>query len=193
VATVIDWEAPTGGRRPAAAALDPDSLAGRSILAGASGHLFTDAQGQPRFAAFMNTPAVLMAEVGAIGGTATARGLAQVYSSLAGDERIVSRESVACFSTEQVCGPDAVMRAPTRWALGYTREPPSMVPGLPRQHGPNDESFGHAGAGGQIAFADPVAGIGCAFVRNHLEHQALALLGGSLVAALYECLGGSSR
>ena len=45
------------------------------------------------------------------------------------------------------------------------------------------------GAGGQIGFADPVAGVGCGFVRNHLEHQAMPLMGAVLVNALYECLG----
>ena len=69
------------------------------------------------------------------------------------------------------------------------REPPSLIPGLPRQHGPNDEAFGHMGAGGQIAFADPVARIGCGFVRNHLENQAMPLMGACLVDALYRCAG----
>jgi CubicO group peptidase (beta-lactamase class C family) len=101
----------------------------------------------------------------------------------------VTRASVDRFREEQVCGRDAVMRVPTRWAVGYTRESPALVPGLPRQHGPNDEAFGHMGAGGQVAFADPVARVGCGFVRNHLEHQAMPLLGASLVGALYESLG----
>ena len=84
-------------------------------------------------------------------------------------------------------GPDAVMRAPSRWALGYSREAPGRG-WLPRQHGPNDEAFGHMGAGGQVAFADPTTGVACAFVRNQLENQARPLMGAALVAALYECL-----
>jgi CubicO group peptidase (beta-lactamase class C family) len=140
----------------------------------------------------MNTPAVLNAEIGAIGATATARGLARVYAALASGEELVSRATVARFAEEQVCGRDAVMGTPSRWALGYTRESPALVPGLPRQHGPNDEAFGHMGAGGQVAFADPVAGVACAFVRNHLENQALPLMGASVVDALYRCLSGRS-
>jgi hypothetical protein len=31
--------------------------------------------------------------------------------------------------------------------------------------------------------------VGCGFVRNHLENQALPLLGASLVDTLYHCLG----
>lgn len=187
VARVIEWT-PRASKRPGPlTTIDPESWAGRSVLAGAHGSLFADEEGTPRFATFMNTPAVLNAEIGAIGGTGTARGLARVYSALACGEALVSRASVERFGTEQVCGRDAILRTPSRWALGYTRESPALVPDLPRQHGPNDDAFGHMGAGGQVAFADPVAGVGVGFVRNHLEYQALPILGASLVAALYEC------
>jgi CubicO group peptidase (beta-lactamase class C family) len=188
VARVIEWtpRAPSG--RNTLAALDPESWAGRSVLAGPDGSLFADENGNPRFASFMNTPAVLNAEIGAIGATATARGLARIYSALVSGNDLVSRASVARFAEQQVCGRDAVMRVPTRWASGYTRESPALVPGLPRQHGPNDESFGHMGAGGQVAFADPIARVGCGFVRNHLENQAMPLMGAALVDAFYRCL-----
>jgi CubicO group peptidase (beta-lactamase class C family) len=132
---------------------------------------------------------VLAAEIGAINATGSARALARMYAALATGEELVSRESIERFGAEQVCGRDAVMKVPTRWAVGYTREPPALIPGLPSQHGPNDEAFGHMGAGGQIGFADPVAGVGCGFVRNHLENQAMPFMGASLVDALYSCLG----
>jgi CubicO group peptidase (beta-lactamase class C family) len=189
VALVTEWATRPSSRRSPLTKIDPDSLAGRSVLAGPRGDLFADELGRPRFASFMNTPAVKQAEIGALGATATARGVARLYAALAQGEELVSRPSVARFSEEQVCGRDAVMKVPTRWAVGYTREPPASVPGLLRQHGPNDESFGHMGAGGQVGFADPVARVGCGFVRNHLEYQAMPLMGASLVAALYECLG----
>jgi CubicO group peptidase (beta-lactamase class C family) len=115
--------------------------------------------------------------------------LAGLYACLAQGETLVSRPSVERFSEQQVCGRDAVMGVPTRWAVGYTREPPALVPGAPRQHGPNDEAFGHMGAGGQIGFADPVARVGCGFVRNHLENQAMPLMGALLVDALYQSMG----
>ena len=80
------------------------------------------------------------------------------------------------------------MGVPTRWAVGYSREPPPLHPGLPPKHGPDDEAFGHMGAGGQVAFADPVAPGGLRFVRNHLENQAFPLMGACLVDRLYACL-----
>jgi len=39
-----------------------------------------------------------------------------------------------------------------------------------------------------VAFADPVSGVACAFVRNHMEHQAMPVMGALLVGTLYRCL-----
>ena len=179
------------GQESALRAIDPASKSGRSVLAGAHGSLFADEEGRPRFADFMNTPSVLQAEIGALGATATARGLARVYAALAGGEELVSRPSVERFRVEQVCGRDAVMSVPTRWAVGYSLEPPAVIPGLPPLHGPSDGAFGHMGAGGQIGFADPERGVAVGFVRNHLENQALPLMGACLVDVLYSCLNGN--
>ena len=55
-------------------------------------------------------------------------------------------------------------------------------------HGPNQGAFGHMGAGGQIGFADPTDGVAVGFIRNHLENQALPLMGACLVDVLYSCL-----
>ncbi|HEX4434383.1 MAG TPA: serine hydrolase domain-containing protein [Acidimicrobiales bacterium] len=186
VATVMEFPVKPG-TQSSLRAIDPESKSGRSVLAGVHGSLFADEVGQPRFADFMNTPDVLAAEIGALGATATARALARTYAALAGGEELVSRASVERFRTEQVCGRDAVMGVPTRWAVGYTLEPPALIPGAPAMHGPNEGSFGHMGAGGQIGFGDPSAGIACGFVRNHLENQALPLMGASLVDVLYSC------
>ena len=187
VATVMEFPV-RPGKESALRAIDPASKSGRSVLAGEHGSLFADEEGRPRFATFMNTPAVLGAEIGALGATGTARALARTYASLAVGEELVSRASVERFRTEQVCGRDAVMGVPTRWAVGYSLEPPALIPGTPPMHGPNEGTFGHMGAGGQIGFADPVARVGCGFVRNHLESQALPLMGAYLVDVLYSCL-----
>jgi CubicO group peptidase (beta-lactamase class C family) len=192
VATVIDFPVKPG-RESALRAIDPESKSGRAVLAGAHGSLFADGQGRPRFADFMNTPDVLAAEIGALGATASARAVARTYAALAEGEELVSRASVERFRTEQVCGHDAVMGVPTRWAVGYSLEPPALVPGAPPMHGPNDGAFGHMGAGGQIGFADPSAGVGVGFVRNHLENQALPLMGARLVEMLYSCLGAGEK
>jgi CubicO group peptidase (beta-lactamase class C family) len=188
VATVMEFPVKPGSKGTLRA-IDPESKAGRAVLAGAHGSLFADEQGEPRFADFMNQPDVLAAEIGALGATGTARALARTYMALTGGEELVSRASVERFRSEQVCGRDAVMGVPTRWAVGYTLESPPLVPGAPPMHGPNDGAFGHMGAGGQIGFADPSARVAVGFVRNHLENQALPLMGACLVDVLYSCLG----
>ena len=188
VATVMEFPVKPG-TQSALRAIDPASKSGRAVLAGAHGSLFADEHGEPRFAHFMNQPDVLAAEIGALGATATARALARIYMALADGGELVSRASVERFRTEQVCGRDAVMGVPTRWAVGYSLEPPAIVPGAPPMHGPNDGAFGHMGAGGQIGFADPAARVAVGFVRNHLENQALPLMGACLVDVLYSCLG----
>ena len=187
VARVLEFPVKPG-HAGALGAIDPASRSGRSVLAGAEGSLFADAEGRPRFADFMNTPAVLEAEIGALGATATARALARIYAALADGEELVSRASVERFRVEQVCGRDAVMSVPTRWAVGYSLEAPPVIPGLPPLHGPAPGAFGHMGAGGQIGFADPEHTVSVGFVRNHLENQALPLMGASLVGMLYSCL-----
>ena len=195
VATVMEFPVKPG-KEGALRTIDPASKSGQSVLAGRQGSLFVDQQGRPRFADFMNTPSVLQAEIGALGATATARGLARVYGALACGEELVSRGSIERFWSEQVCGRDAVMGVPTRWAMGYSLEPPAMIPGLPPLHGPSEGAFGHMGAGGQIGFADPSRRVACGFVRNHLENQALPLMGACLVDVLYSCLdegGGGVR
>ena len=188
VATVMEFPVKPGQER-ALTAIDPASKSGRSVLAGAHGSLFADEEGRPRFADFMNTPQVLQAEIGALGATATARGLARIYAALADGEELATRASIERFRVEQVCGRDAVMGVPTRWAVGYSLEPPAMIPGIPPMHGPNEGAFGHMGAGGQIGFADPTGRVGVGFVRNHLENQALPLMGACLVDVLYSCAG----
>jgi CubicO group peptidase (beta-lactamase class C family) len=157
-----------------------------------------------RIGAFMNTPRVQAAEIAAANGTAGARDLARTYAMLArGGEldgvRIVSEESTALFSTvssqgrsaitPEVALPGGLVIPPpfTCYALGYARNVPE--PGMPPAFGPNVETFGHAGHGGQIGFADPVRRIGVGFVRSHLSlspHFAAAL-----IETTYACVQGS--
>ena len=150
---------------------------------------------------FMNLPHVRGLEIAAANGSGGARDVARVYAALAsGGEldgvRIVSEESVRVFSTLSHAGRSAVsppLELPsglvipppyTCYALGFAVNEPE--PGQPPAFGPNRATVGHAGHGGQIGFADPVAGLGVGFVRSHLAlspHFAAALL-----AALYDCL-----
>jgi len=135
----------------------------------------------------VNSRAWRAAEIPAGNGHGTARALARIYGALArGGEidgvRVLSPEGVERANTEQVRGEDAVLKPlHTRFGLGFMMTQP-MIP-----LGPNPRAFGHPGAGGSIAFADPDAKIGFGYVMNQMQ---MGLTGGahgfSLIAALYE-------
>jgi CubicO group peptidase (beta-lactamase class C family) len=117
----------------------------------------------------VNTSAWRRAELPAANGHGDARSLAKVYGILAarGEHdgvRVLSPDWTRRARTEQVFGRDAVlMGMPTRFGLGFMLHHDAMP------LGPNKSSFGHPGAGGSIAFADPDAGIGFAYVMNQMQ------------------------
>lgn len=69
--------------------------------------------------------------------------------------------------TEESAGPDRVLVVGTRYGLGYMLHGPAC-PLL----GPG--SFGHPGRGGSLAFADPEARIGFAYVTNGMRRGVTA-------------------
>ena len=69
------------------------------------------------------------------------------------------------------------------WGMGFQLDSEARRYLSPR-------SFGHDGAGGQVAFADPVHEVGFAFVTNHMEGSG-DNRGTAIVSALSEELGGS--
>ncbi|PYE81338.1 serine hydrolase domain-containing protein [Pseudoroseicyclus aestuarii] len=109
-----------------------------------------------------NAPRLHQAQIPGAGGIATARGLASVWSgTVAGAGRLLSAPVVA-EATRERSGGAPVFDAPgpyARWGAGFQLDSEAR-----RYLGP--ASFGHDGAGGQVAFADPDAGIGFAFVTN---------------------------
>jgi CubicO group peptidase (beta-lactamase class C family) len=121
--------------------------------------------GTPEFGREFNWPETHRAVLPAAGGIATARDLAAVYAVLAlGGEgrgaKLVSSDTLATF-----CAPvardgevDGTIGFPMRWASGF------HLGFFGR--GSTLATFGHAGAGGQVAFADPARELGFAFVCN---------------------------
>lgn len=94
-------------------------------------------------------------------GTGTARALATIYGELvASSGRLVSSETTATLGIEQVGGTDAVLGIDIRRSLGFELPAEDNGDGRP----PN--AFGHPGASGFLAFADPGARLGFAYVKN---------------------------
>jgi CubicO group peptidase (beta-lactamase class C family) len=111
-----------------------------------------------------NSPALHAAELGAANAITTARALATLYASTMGEVggiRILAPATVAAAAKEQSSGTDFVMRTPGRFGTGF------QLPIDGSLMGPS--SYGHAGAGGSLGFADPETGVAFAYVMNRMQ------------------------
>ncbi len=136
-----------------------------------------------------NSRAWRAAEIPAANGHATARGLATVYGAAACGERttipVLTDAGVERARTELRNGPDRMsMGLTVRFSLGFMLGTPD------EPFGAAARPFGHPGAGGSLAFADPDARLGFAYVMNRMR-MALSLVGPraiDLARTTYECL-----
>jgi CubicO group peptidase (beta-lactamase class C family) len=132
-------------------ATDPSSLAFRTL--------------NPTHPPFnFNRPALHAAELGAANAITTARALAKLYASTMGEVdgiRLLAPATVAGATKEQSSGIDFVMGVPSRFGTGF------QLPFDGSLMGPS--SYGHAGAGGSLAFADPETGVAFAYVMNRMQ------------------------
>lgn len=118
-------------------------------------------------------------------GIATARALARLYAATVGEvdgRRLLSADTVAAATRERSNGPDEVLVRPTRFGSGFFLDSPFSPLLGPR-------SFGHSGAGGSLAFADPDRQVGFAYVMNQMQ-QALSAdpRPAALIDAVRRCL-----
>jgi CubicO group peptidase (beta-lactamase class C family) len=133
------------------------------------------------------------------GGIGSATSLAKFYAMLAnGGElngrRFFAKETVAQMTTTLASGIDRVFQIPTAFSAGFMKDPggssaPRSIPkdarkrdennlalrehDPPRLFGPSPLAFGHPGAGGSHAFADPENKISFAYVMNQMEQSLL--------------------
>jgi CubicO group peptidase (beta-lactamase class C family) len=63
-----------------------------------------------------------------------------------------------------------VFQIPTAFSAGFMKDPPEAKR---RIFGSSATAFGHPGAGGSHAFADPENGIAFAYVMNQMEQSLL--------------------
>lgn len=131
---------------------DPSSLTRRSFME-PGGHFPTLA---------MNQPAMRRAAIISSGAISTAEALAQFYSLIAmkKENRWFSPTARAWMTTPLVGGHDQVLMTETIFSAGFMMNNSNHIMGR------NPSSFGHPGAGGVLAFADPEQEIGFAFVPN---------------------------
>jgi len=143
----------------------------------------------------MNSPAARSASLPGMGGIGTASSLAKFYAILAEGGRWNGKShwgdsAMGWMSNRLTQGPDKVLLTDTAFSAGFLMDPLDAFGNKLRAIlGPSPGAFGHPGAGGSLAFADPANRIGFAYVMNRMEPGALpgerAL---SLVRALYDPL-----
>lgn len=133
-----------------------------------------------------------------MGGVGSARGLAKFYAMLAAGgtwngSTLVPAAVIDQLATTICQNDDAVLCTPVAFAAGVMHDPFDQNPEsethgqkLRQHYGSSARAFGHPGAGGSLAFADPDNGIAFAYVMNQMEVGALPgdkVLG--MVRALY--------
>jgi CubicO group peptidase (beta-lactamase class C family) len=144
----------------------------------------------------MNTPENRARPIVSFGGIGSASALAKFYSMLAnggklGGQTFFSEETIAWMTTTLSEGMDRVFQIPTAFSAGFMKDaaqgtavsgPPNSREGrignrpslaTPRLFGPSSNAFGHPGAGGSHAFADPENRISFAYVMNQMEQSLL--------------------
>jgi CubicO group peptidase (beta-lactamase class C family) len=116
-----------------------------------------------------NTRQMHACELPSSNGIGDARSLARLYASCIQDGvdgvRTLDDATVEQARTEQVRGPDAVIMVESAYGLGF------MLGSSFGAANPAN-AFGHAGAGGSLAFADPEVGVAFGYVMNDLRFGA---------------------
>ena len=135
----------------------------------------------------MNKPEIRALPIVSFGGIGNASALAKFYAILANGGRMDGREffsekTIAWMTTRLTDGTDRVFQIPTAFSAGFmkdsrrTRENLTALSSQVSERpvfGKSVEAFGHPGAGGSHAFADPENGISFAYVMNQMQQSVL--------------------
>lgn len=130
-----------------------------------------------------NQPETWQRGFASMGGVGSASGLGKFYAMLAqggvwGGRQIVPADVIRLLSGTLSEQEDLVLCTPITFGAGVMKDPlqtdPVLPPGKLRCHyGPSLQAFGHPGAGGCLAFADPENQISFAYTMNQMETGAL--------------------
>lgn len=123
----------------------------------------------------MNNPTIRSASFPSLGGIGSAAALAKFYSMLAGGgtwqgQRYFSEKALGWMTNRLFQGVDKTLLVETAFSAGFMMDPVDDAGRKKRTtFGPSFTAFGHPGAGGSLAFADPENGLGFAYVMNQME------------------------
>lgn len=172
----------------------PEEAFGQAMATpGSLTRLAFSAPAGPLGASAMNAPGVRSASLPSLGGIGSASALAKFYAMLASGgqwngQTYFSPQALGWMTTRLAQGLDKTLRTETAFSAGFMLDPIDPAGRKTRAiFGPALTAFGHPGAGGSLAFADPESGLSFAYVMNQMEQGVLprsrALL---LVQALYD-------
>jgi CubicO group peptidase (beta-lactamase class C family) len=156
----------------------PDSLTGMAFNAARG------AAGEP----LPNIRAFRASGQAAAAGVGSARGLARLYAmctgAVDGFPSLLTEATVARFSQIQTAGEDLVLRAPTRFGVVFQKSGNEVTYG-------SHQAFGHDGAGGSIAVADPWHGVAYSWIPRRMSFPGGGdSRGFGLAKVLRECAAG---
>ena len=123
----------------------------------------------------MNNPTIRAEPIVSFGGIGSANSLARFYGMLANGGEIdgrtfFSEKTMSWMKTTLTDGIDRVFQIPTAFSAGFMKDATNS---MRRIFGRSTSSFGHPGAGGSHAFADPENKISFAYVMNQMEQSVL--------------------
>jgi CubicO group peptidase (beta-lactamase class C family) len=123
----------------------------------------------------MNKPEIRAQPFVSFGGIGSSRSLAKFYAMLANtgrmeDRQFFSERAINWMTTTLIDGTDRVFQIPTAFSAGFMKDSRESTRQI---FGRSTSSFGHPGAGGSHAFADPENGISFGYVMNQMEQSIL--------------------
>ena len=135
-----------------------------------------------------NIRAVRASGQAAAAGVGSARGLARLYAMCLGEvdgfPRLLTDATIARVTQIQTVGEDLVLGVPTRYGIVFQKADDRLTYG-------SHQAFGHDGAGGSIAVADPWHGLSYAWIPRRMSFPGGADSRGlGLAAILRECSAG---
>lgn len=140
------------------AVMGPETLGGRALSLDGTFHIGEDGN-------VFNTREVRASEIPAANGVTNASSLARMYAATVGavdGVRLIDDATRETATTIVTSGADKCLVMETKFGMGFM-----CHDGILPLTGPR--SYGHAGAGGSIGFADPDLGIGYGYVMNQMS------------------------
>jgi CubicO group peptidase (beta-lactamase class C family) len=145
--------------------ITPGTLARKTFISPYGLHAITE----------MNNVSIRAQPIVSFGGIGSASSLAKFYAMLANGgksdgQTFFSGTTIKWMTTTLADGIDLVFQIPTAFSAGLMKDPQNAAR---RMFGTSQKSFGHPGAGGSHAFADPENKIAFAYVMNQMEQSLL--------------------